>query len=217
MTRPSLFSLSLLGAVALAGCSDLPAAPETAPATELAAAPDVRNPKASPKKGSDPIAQIAIDRGLTELVGALSYVDSELGTELVDLFMNGTNQHTVFAPTDAAFEDLYGLLTVVLGQPIDEITDLPPQVVLDVLLYHVSPGRRAANSVLPSNGMRTMPTLLGESFAVRPDGTIEDGLTALGVRDDASIVEPNLPASNGIIHLVNQVIVPPSVVAALTN
>lgn len=170
---------------------------------------------ASPAPGSESIAAIAIAAGFSELVGALVYVDDELETGLVDLFLNGTDQFTVFAPTNEAFEDLYGLLSAVLDAEIDEITDVPAEVVLDVLFYHVTEGRRAANSVVPRRGERTITPLLGETFAVRTDATIRDGLT--GLRDDASIVSANISASNGIIHVIDQVIVPPSIVAALTN
>ncbi len=169
----------------------------------------------APAPGNESIAAIAIGAGFNELVGALVYVDAELETGLVDLFLNGTDQFTVFAPTDEAFENLYGLLSIVLDTEIDEITDVPASVVLDVLFYHVTEGRRAANSVVPRRGERTITPLLGETFAVRTDATIRDGLT--GLRDDANIVSANISASNGIIHVIDQVIVPPSVVAALTN
>jgi uncharacterized surface protein with fasciclin (FAS1) repeats len=170
----------------------------------------------APAPGSDPIAVIAINGGFTQLVGALQYVDGELNTGLVNLFLNGTDQYTVFAPNDMAFQNLYGLLSTVLGTTVDEITDVPAPVVLNVLLYHVTEGRRAANSVVPKRGERTITPLLGETFGVRPDLTIRDGLT--GVRPaDAKIISANISASNGLIHVIDQVIVPPSVVAALPN
>jgi uncharacterized surface protein with fasciclin (FAS1) repeats len=207
MYRRTLAGLTMAGALFLGACTDdgsiSPIAPE-APAENRAPAP-----------GTAPIAAIAIDAGFEELVGALTYVDAELKTGLVDLFLNGTDQFTVFAPTDQAFQNLYGLLSEVLDTPITEITDVPAPVVLDVLLYHVAEGRRAANSVVPRTGARTISPLLGETFQVRADGTIRDGLT--GLRDDAAITDANISASNGIIHIINQVIVPPSVVAALTN
>ena len=148
---------------------------------------------------------------------ALAYVDTELDAGLIPLFLEGTDQFTVFAPTNEAFDDLYALLSVVLGAPVTDVTDLPAEVVLDVLFYHVAEGRRGANSVVPKRNVRTITPLLGESFAVRTDLTIEDGLTALEVRDDAQIVGADFTASNGIIHAIDQVIVPPSVVAALTQ
>ncbi len=207
MHRRPLTGLALAGALLLGACADVDS-------TSLLA-PEASTENRAPAPGAASIAEIAIGAGFDELVGALSYVDAELGAGLVDLFLNGTDQFTVFAPTDEAFAELYALLTVVLGTPIDQVTDIPAPVVLDVLLYHVVEGRRAANSVLPRVGIRTVTSLLGETFRVRPDGSIQDGLT--GLRNDAAIVEANNSARNGIIHIIDQVIVPPSVVGALTN
>ena len=215
MYRTAFSVLALLGALTLGACSETatePLAPETA---QLAAEPQSQPDFRSPKKSDQSIAGIAIAEGFDELVAALAYVDAEMNTGLIDIFLNGKDQYTVFAPTDGAFEDLYALLSAVLGADISAITDIPAGVVKDVLFYHVAEGRRAANSVLPRNGERKITPLLGESFSVRTDGTIRDGLT--GLRDDASIAAPNISASNGIIHVITQVIVPPSVVAALTS
>ena len=211
MSRMTLAALTLVGTFSLAACEDLGTQPTALSAEPSESASDLR----APAPGSSPIAQIAIDAGFTELVGALVYVDAEMGTELVDLFMNGKDQFTVFAPTDAAFSNLYALLSTVLQTNIDEIRDVPAEVVLDVLLYHVAEGRRASNSVVPKKGERTITSLLGETFGVRPNLSIRDGLT--GLRTDASIVRANISASNGIIHVISGVIVPPSVVAALTS
>jgi uncharacterized surface protein with fasciclin (FAS1) repeats len=150
----------------------------------------------TPKKGEDPIAKIAMDAGFSELVGALTYVDDELDAGLVDLFLNGKDQYTVFAPTDDAFKKLYVALDVT------SITELEPELVLNVLKYHVVEGRRAANSVLPKNGSRYITTLLGSTFSVNPNGMI----TAVG--NNANIAQANISASNGIIHVVDEVLLP---------
>jgi uncharacterized surface protein with fasciclin (FAS1) repeats len=207
MYRRTLAGLTMAGALLLSACAD--------DGSTALLAPEAPAENRAPAPGADPIAAIAAAAGFDELVGALTYVDGELGVGLVELFRDGTDQFTVFAPTDEAFENLYGLLSAVLDAPISEVTDIPATVVLDVLLYHVAEGRRAANSVLPRVGTRTITPLLGETFQVRADGTIRDGLT--GLRTDAAITGANISASNGIIHVIDQVIVPPSVVAALTN
>ncbi|GGD24588.1 fasciclin domain-containing protein [Flavobacterium orientale] len=150
----------------------------------------------APAPGTTPIAGIAVGAEFTELVGALVYVDQELDAGLVNLFSNGTNQHTVFAPTDEAFDALYTELGV------DGITDLPAELVLDVLKYHVVEGRRAANSVVPPVKSRTITTLLGATFAVNKDAL----LTAVG--STATITTANISASNGIIHVIDQVLLP---------
>ncbi len=151
------------------------------------------------KKGELSIAEIALadDGEFDELVSALVHVDTELGAGLVDLFLNGTDQYTVFAPTDAAFEALYDVLGV------SSITEVDPQTVLNVLLYHVTEGRRAANSVVPKVNTRTMETLLeGATFSVDTEGKI------WAVGNTATILSANISASNGIIHVIDSVILP---------
>jgi transforming growth factor-beta-induced protein len=222
MRRTLIAAAALTGAFTLGACSETAMEPMSSEMSLTSEAMNSRPDFAGPKKDNPPIAQIAIDNGFSELVGALAYVDGaftgdEGYTPLIPLFLEGTDQFTVFAPTNEAFDNLYALLSVVLDAEIDEISDIPASVVLDVLFYHVVEGRRASNSVVPKNGERTMTSLLGEDFFVRTDLSIRDGLT--GLRDDASIVPPffDLSASNGFVHVISQVIVPPSVVAALTS
>lgn len=155
-----------------------------------------KSTSSAPKPGDTPIAGIAVNAGFNELVGALTYVDNELDAGLVNLFLNGKDQYTVFAPTDAAFKNLYTALGV------NKITDLPATLVLDVLKYHVVEGRRAANSVVPQNGSREITTLLGSTFSVDSKGMI----TATG--NTANIKSANISASNGIIHVVDAVLLP---------
>ena len=152
--------------------------------------------KKAVKKGDQSIAEIAINAEFNELVSALMYVDEEMDAGLVDLFLNGTDQYTVFAPTNEAFEQLYTALE------IDSIDDLPADLVLNVLLYHVTDGRRAANSVLPKNNYKNIETLLGVSFKVDMNGMI------MAVGNSASIVAADISASNGIIHVIDSVILP---------
>jgi len=66
----------------------------------------------------------------------------------------------------------------------------------------VAEGRRAANSVVPPNGSRTITTLLGETFSVDTEANI----TAIG--NTATITGPNQSASNGIIHIIDTVLLP---------
>ena len=72
-----------------------------------------------------------------------------------------------------------------------------------VVSYHVTDGRRAANSVVPRNGFRTIETLLpGATFDVDSEGQI------FAVGNTATIALPNVSASNGIIHAIDAVILP---------
>ena len=158
---------------------------------------ELKNGRRAPAPSSQSIAEIATAAGFDELVGALSYVDAELGEGLVDLFLNGTDQFTVFAPANEAFEALYGALEV------DGITDLDPELVLDVLFYHVVEGRRAANSVVPPVRPRTITTLLSKTFTVNSSGVITDI-----AGQQINITAANIAASNGIIHVIDGVLLP---------
>jgi len=159
----------------------------------------------SPKKGDDPIAAIAITNAdFNELVDALMYVDEELDAGLVNLFLNGKDQFTVFAPTDVAFMNLYAALDPEGTAGIDSVRDLPADLVLNVLLYHVAEGRRAANSVVPKVNSKDIETLLGQSFSVNTSGMI----MAAGNEDPATILMANISASNGIIHVIDAVLLP---------
>ena len=63
-------------------------------------------------------------------------------------------------------------------------------------------GRRASNSVVPRKGDKTISTLLGVNFTVNNQGQI----TAVG--NTANITTANISASNGIIHVIDAVILP---------
>jgi uncharacterized surface protein with fasciclin (FAS1) repeats len=139
----------------------------------------------------------------TLLLAALEY------TGLTGVFTGG-EQYTVFAPTDEAFVNLVTAVASLLD-PVILSNDGPfaaidallgEGTVANVLLYHVAEGRRAANSVVPPGGSRTITTLLGETFSVGTGGTIS------AVGNTANIVIPDISASNGIVHVIDAVILP---------
>jgi uncharacterized surface protein with fasciclin (FAS1) repeats len=109
---------------------------------------------------------------------------------LVDV-LNGKRQFTVFAPTDAAFETLFGateatIITAIEGYTPEQVLDLT-----DILLYHVVPGVRLSPSVL---GAPAYKTLNGAKLT----------------RGELSLV-PNLidlRAKNGVVHVIDTVLVP---------
>ena len=206
MKRIPLLSLIVLGAFALGACSDS----VTEPDTTLSKQGPGENPTATnmsdkgnaQRPGEPSIAEIAIDAGFSELVAALTFVDEELDAGLVNLFSNGTDQFTVFAPTNEAFEALYEAL----GDEVSEITDLDPELVLNVLLYHVTEGRRGSNSVVPPVMPRVIETLLpGQTFSVGSDGVIT---TASGNTANFVAGSIDISASNGIIHVIDAVLLP---------
>lgn len=114
-----------------------------------------------------------------------------------------SDQYTVFAPTNDAFEDLFAALDDI-GITTEVLLTDPDGLLTSVLLYHVTEGRRAANSVVPPVKPRTIETLLEDAtFNVNSDGTID----AVG-NDDISITAADISASNGIIHVIDEVLLP---------
>jgi len=162
-----------------------------APAT-LAASPVV-----PPSRSSGSIVGIAVANGnFTTLVAAVGCADPAVASALT-----GGQQLTVLAPTDAAFlASPFGPLTA------GNVCTVPQGVLTDILLYHVETGRHFSNSVLPkkTGQMKTIDTLLGQSFKVSAAGTIRTtgGLTT------PKIVVANIAATNGVIHVVDAVLIP---------
>ena len=110
---------------------------------------------------------------------------------LVDT-LSGHRQLTVFAPTDAAFERLFVALRV------SGIDAIPVATLRAVLLYHVVPGNRDSSDVLDSTRIRT----LSKGFVVP---SVHDGSAWI---NGARIVLPDVRASNGVIHVIDSVLLP---------
>lgn len=157
----------------------------------------------APAKGDETIKEIAEDNGFSLLLAAAEY--AELTGALT-----GDDQITVFAPADSAFLNLVSSLPLdpdVLENngPFAAIDDLLGEgTVKNVLLYHVAEGRCASNSVLPKgNNMKTIETLLdGATFSVSSGGMI------YAIGNEATITAADISASNGIIHVIDTVILP---------
>jgi uncharacterized surface protein with fasciclin (FAS1) repeats len=108
---------------------------------------------------------------------------------LVDV-LDGNRQFTVFAPTDAAFAAL-GLNAGNVGTALDDAT------LTDILLYHVTTGRKDAAEVVASDTIRM---LNGD----RVDVTVGGGVFV----DDAEVIITDIRTSNGIIHVIDAVLLP---------
>ena len=108
-------------------------------------------------------------------------------------------QLTVFAPTDSAF----GKLGLNAG---NDCGTFSPATLTKILLYHVETGRHFSNSVLPKKAgqTRTIDTLLGQSFRVNATGAI----TTTSGATTPHIVAATIPATNGVIHVIDTVLVP---------
>ena len=99
---------------------------------------------------------------------------------------------TVFAPTDEAFAALpEGVLDGLL-ENTDELKN--------VLLYHVVSGKVMAEDVVGLDG-EMVETLLGEEVMVK----VEDGMVYI---NDAQVTTTDIEATNGVIHVIDAVLVP---------
>jgi uncharacterized surface protein with fasciclin (FAS1) repeats len=108
--------------------------------------------------------------------------------------LKGEGPYTVFAPTDDAFAALpEGTLdTLLLPENKQQLTD--------ILLYHVVPGQVMASDVI---GLTSATTVLGKDATV----TVEDGKVFLN--DNVEIIITDIETSNGVIHVIDTVLLPP--------
>jgi len=107
--------------------------------------------------------------------------------------LKGAGPFTVFAPTDEAFAKLPAGTLESLLRPENK------EKLKSILLYHVVSGNVPASAVVKLNG-RFVKTLQGSSVKVR---------TKHGVRvGNARVVQTDVMASNGVIHVIDTVLIP---------
>ena len=106
--------------------------------------------------------------------------------------LQGAGPFTVFAPTDAAFAALpAGTLDSLLADPA---------ALKKVLLYHVVSGKVTADQVV---GLTSATSVEGSPITI----AVKDGKVYLN--DSAQVVTTDVMASNGVIHVIDKVILPP--------
>lgn len=112
---------------------------------------------------------------------------------LVDT-LKGTGPFTVFAPTDEAFKNLPAGTVEMLLKPENK------QKLVAVLTYHVVPGTVLSGDIAGKKMM--VGTVQG--------GKIDVDATEGVMVDDARVVATDIKASNGVIHVIDKVILPKS-------
>jgi len=113
--------------------------------------------------------------------------------------LKGEGPFTVFAPTDKAFEKLEK------ENPGTIATLLKPEnkkMLQDILKYHVVSGKVMAADVVKMKDGTTVKTLNGKSF--------ELGLKNGVMVNNAKVIKTDIACSNGVIHVIDTVILPPS-------
>jgi uncharacterized surface protein with fasciclin (FAS1) repeats len=126
------------------------------------------------------------------LLAAVTLADSSV---LERLSCKG--QNTVFAPTDAAFEEAFEELEALGIDPADVLADT--DLLTLILNYHISPGKRDSSKVLKSEKIR----MRDGGFLSQDNGILTDNLER-----EAAIIAVDIPARNGIIHVIDNVVLP---------
>jgi uncharacterized surface protein with fasciclin (FAS1) repeats len=147
--------------------------------------PEPATPAPSPAAGT--IVEVAAEAGsVTTLLAAAE------AAGLVET-LSGEGPYTVFAPTDDAFAALpEGTLDALLADP---------EALKAILLYHVVPGTVTSDQVVE---LTEATSAEGSVIKI----AVEDGTVVLN--DVAKVVTVDIPASNGVIHVIDAVIQPPT-------
>lgn len=141
------------------------------------------------------VAQIAVD---TEITSKLEeYVTLAGLVETLSVVEPGTS-YTVFAPTDDAFSALS-------LQDLEYLTANNNEKLKEVLLYHVVPAGALSASI--ETGSQEFPTASGET---KVTVTSADGVINVGT-NGAKVVKADVKAFNGVVHVIDQVLLPPGV------
>jgi uncharacterized surface protein with fasciclin (FAS1) repeats len=112
----------------------------------------------------------------------------------------GSRHYTVFAPTNAAFDAAAAALVGPGATGLDLVNGLPIEALAAVLSYHVTRGDRNATSVVSAGSV----VMLDKNAATI---SVANGGAKI---DNANIVTTDLRASNGIVHVIDAVLLPPS-------
>jgi uncharacterized surface protein with fasciclin (FAS1) repeats len=147
------------------------------------AAPASATRTAAPTKN---LVQTAVAAGQFKTLVALVQKAGLVGA------LSGKGQLTVFAPTDAAFAKVPKATLKALAAD--------PMKLKAVLLYHVVKGRVTAAQV---SRLTSAATLEGQKLKIR----VRSGSVFV---NGAKVITPNVLASNGVIHVINAVLIPPS-------
>ncbi len=181
ITQSHMRWLALLAVLGLAACSD-------SDNDDNFAAPAAEAPAPEPQLVN--IAETAINAGGFEtLIAALQ------ATGLDSTLADDTQTFTVFAPTDDAF--------ALLGEDTINALLADTDTLSDILLYHVIGGQAVDADTAISLAGSTVEMANGDTVAL----TLRDGNLFI---NDSQVTTTDIEASNGIIHVIDAVLIPPA-------
>ena len=177
------------------------AAPSTAPETtpETSPAPDATTP--TPSTPSPAPSSPGASTGTENLValaaanGSFKTLTAALKAADLTTTLEGTGPFTIFAPNDQAFAALPQEALQELLKPENKA------LLVKILTYHVVPGK-VTSADLKSGAVKSVE---GGSINVKVDPAT--GVTV----NEAKVVQPDIQASNGVIHVIDKVILPPDI------
>lgn len=167
----------------------MPAMGAVAAAAAIAAAPAVaQHSSGMPAKPTQNIVQVASSNPQFSTLVSLIKEAGLVKT------LSGKGPFTVFAPTNAAFKKV----------PAETLAALKadPAKLKAVLTYHVVPGTVPASKVVTLNG-KNVKTVEGSTVKITVRGK------SVKV-NDATVTRTDIRAKNGVIHVINGVLIPPS-------
>ena len=138
----------------------------------------------APSGAEKNIVQTAVAAGKFKTLASLLKKAGLAGT------LQGQGPFTVFAPTDAAFAKVPSATLEALGKDKAKLRS--------VLLYHVAKGKLTAAKVVKRDSVRT---LTGQRVKIR----VRDDKVFVG---GARVTTADVGASNGVIHIINKVLIP---------
>ncbi|HEY6503569.1 MAG TPA: fasciclin domain-containing protein [Chitinophagaceae bacterium] len=147
------------------------------------------------------IVETAVASGLDSLVKAVTRATTAPGGDPALANTLSTAKLTVFAPTNAAFTQLLGALS------LTNINDIPVATLLAVLRYHVVGGRAFSSDLANGN----LPMLAGGNTTINLTNGTGGGPTITGNGNGtnrSNITATNIVCRNGVVHLVDRVLLP---------
>ena len=143
---------------------------------------------------------------LVEIVVAVS-------PETVEL-LNGEDEYTLLAPTNSAFDNLFFSLGITLDEALET-----PELLEQIVLYHILEGKVTSEDLREVAGAEeaTIDTIFDNGTFVESVRVAIDGNDRLVLNEVVRVTVPDLDATNGVIHNLNNVLLPQAVLDALAE
>ncbi len=186
-----------ISALTLVGCSSTPK--PTVPVKEAAKpTAEIAKEVAEPTPDNGTITDIVV---ATEGVSILK--DIVVSLDLTDM-LSSQWPYTVFAPTNEAFANLLKELDTTLKELSKD-----KELLKTIVQYHVLEGKVLAADVAKMKDGSSVKTVWGQEFVIYN----QDGVKI----NDSNVISTDIMASNGIVHLLDKVLLPPSVIKMLSD